>query len=368
LQSLAVDDSVVAAFDRAARALWDELDADSVEWSRNRFASTLAGALTSAAQALCPEFDVDNDLIVDVRAEGVTAEIWLSERSPGGGGMIEVLQDRMVTRPRKFLALLDRAIKPSDFEVVDTALRRLLAAVEEDDDGVVGPLAKFRAASTNSERGSRLGEIRRALSAANIANSQPVMAAVSARIIRLGSAAATDAALATAVAAWSDYEQELGIEIDPMAFAFALRRDSALDPLVSVPDPAVLDAQRMHSLASLLWPCGWRARAEALSIYSPYSTFPATDRLALERYRVAESPSVSLEDKDWREAADRLLAAQGVAVLETKNPTTLSEALRAVAVSPTEIGSLLIHPAVIGIERLGDSHRATVVVSDGVVR
>lgn len=126
LLSLTQDSAVLAAFDQGAKAIWAEFDEDAQHWAGRRFISTLAAAIVDASQGLCPEFDLDNDIVVDIERENGTAVVWLSETSPGGGGVVEALQHRMVARPRQFMALLDKASRPSDFELVDAALEACL--------------------------------------------------------------------------------------------------------------------------------------------------------------------------------------------------------------------------------------------------
>src|SRR5205807_332469 len=101
LKALARKPGVVKALDRVAATLWAPLDSAAAEWASQRFASTVAAAISDAAQAVCPEFDVESEVVVDViEASPSWRTIWLVESSPGGGGLVETLQRRMVERPR----------------------------------------------------------------------------------------------------------------------------------------------------------------------------------------------------------------------------------------------------------------------------
>ncbi len=76
--------------------LWQPLDNTWLEWLTLNFTNTLGAALLQTAMQLCPDAD-DNDLILDLNGGPVRTsllapdqrEIWLSETTVGGGGIIE---------------------------------------------------------------------------------------------------------------------------------------------------------------------------------------------------------------------------------------------------------------------------------------
>ena len=82
---------------------------------------------------LCPDAD-DNDLILDLNGGPVRTsllapdqrEIWLSETTVGGGGIIEKIQQIYREDPRSFFELLDFNLSPGDYETMDNNVWHLL--------------------------------------------------------------------------------------------------------------------------------------------------------------------------------------------------------------------------------------------------
>jgi hypothetical protein len=366
LKALAREAGVINALDRASGALWAPLDATAAEWASQRFASTVAAAISDAAQAVCPEFDVESEVVVDViEASPSSRTIWLVESSPGGGGLVETLQRRMVERPRHFVSLLDRATRPSDFEVVDGALTAVLLEAKDRESALAQRFASFREATSNDQRLDSLHAIRRELDRLELPSSHPVIAALAARVVRHGSNEATDAALALLSERWGEAERALGVELEPSVFAYSQRESGDYDALLGTGGSGNVELRRIGAISSSLWARGWRARAEGLRAYSPFTEFPPTDRLALERFRSAAAPGIDVTAPDWRNLVDDQVRRHGMAVIEAPNRQAIAEAIRALTVEPTDTGSLLLHPIVAGVDRVGGQIRAMVLLDEG---
>jgi hypothetical protein len=346
--------------------LWSPYGSDAHDWAKERLASTLAAALSDAVQAICPDFDVESEATVDLVQEHAEKQaIWFVETSPGGGGIVEAVQRRLAARPRHFVALLDRAVRPSDFEVVDAALRAIVAAAAEDSP-LAQEFAAYRSSTTNDERLVSLLAIRRELTRLEISASHPVIAAVAARILRFGSGHDTDVAIRELSRAWEAAEEHIGIELESSAFAFTQRRSSQYDALLATTSAVDVERRRIGAIFSTLWPRGWRARAEGLRAYSPYVSSPPSDRLALERFRAIVAPAIDGSLPNWRRDVDEHLRLRGIAVVEVLDKGQLANLIREVTVEPTDTGSLLLHPVVVGVDGSSEGLRATLVLDEGV--
>src|SRR6202042_3747389 len=103
----------------------------------------------------------------------------------------EELHRRVVSDPRRFLRLLDRALSPDDFEVVDQELPRILALACSDTP-VHSSTSRLRQATSHGQRADALRTLRNELQRSGIDTRHAVIAAFTARVIRPGSSAATD--------------------------------------------------------------------------------------------------------------------------------------------------------------------------------
>ncbi len=106
-----------------APILWSEPDEGWYRFAEKRFKVTLGGALLEGCRQLCPQFD-SSDLILDIDAgfrpayaSGVTEgveEIWITESSIGGGGVIEEIVRGYTADPAHFFRLAMSALEPCD--------------------------------------------------------------------------------------------------------------------------------------------------------------------------------------------------------------------------------------------------------------
>ena len=144
LAAFLADRLIVTGLFSLAAILWIPIDAHWEHWLRARFAATAGGAASSAIMSLCPEIDGES-LVVDIDAgpredDDVfagepSAEIWISELSPGGNGHIEEVQRQYAEDPRRFFSLMTAALRDNDFSLSDFQLRRFLETVVEGDSG-----------------------------------------------------------------------------------------------------------------------------------------------------------------------------------------------------------------------------------------
>ncbi len=96
LRELLSQAPVMAKIEDWVELLWQPLDNSWLEWLTLNFINTLGAALLQTAMQLCPDAD-DNDLILDLNGGPVRSallapdqhEIWLSETTVGGGGILE---------------------------------------------------------------------------------------------------------------------------------------------------------------------------------------------------------------------------------------------------------------------------------------
>lgn len=363
LLTLCQDTTVTDALGDLARVLWEEPDEAWHRWAALRFKATLGGALLEACFQLCPLAE-SGDLILDINPgprpgdsqpipDGVE-EIWITESTLGGGGLIEEILRRYSSDPLKFFRLAQSALEPSDFEIVDAELTRLLELEAADTELADAMAGVRRATSYESLRRATEG-LRRVLSSRGILVSHPVMAAVNARILRPGSSAQTDELLRLLIRRWRAEEERVGVEIDARVFAYVASGDDQLDQALAhlgaiyPSDPN----WRFQVIYGLLWPRGNLIRSQALSSYNPFAPLPEADReLLLDVLRPAES-KVSLNDANWRTRVAEALAQSGAVslVAQSVERERLKRAILDLVAEPLEVGFLHLYPQIEGVQR-----------------
>src|SRR5262249_10304944 len=229
-------------------------------------------------------------------------EIWLSEPSIGGGGIVEEFARRYADDPRRFFRLVESALAPSDFEIIDTELMRALDLAVHDPE-VRQRLADVPSATSQTATTSSVRSLSAALAGHGISVSHPVTAALNARVLRPGSSAETDALLYSLLCRRRSEEIRLGIEIDARVFAFVASASDELDRAGPPPAGGTEDQRqrRFATIYGLLWPRGSVVRASSLRAHNLYHPHPPTDRMLVLTALRSTIPVVALSDPRWRE-------------------------------------------------------------------
>jgi hypothetical protein len=372
------EQAVFARLQDLARVLWEAPDAGWHEWAESRYLATLGGALVEACAQLYPEASAD-DLYVDVdpgaRPVGVPEppagqrELWITEATLGGAGVLEEVTRRYAEDPRRFFRLVENALGPSDYELVDAELTRLLEMVAVDP-ALATLFQHVRGATRHEELQAAVSLLEAELSARGVLVTHAVMSAMHARILRPGSGPHTDALLLSLMLRWRAEEKRLGVELDARVFAYLLSKDGGVTSALGQVDPAVAGtpSSRFHALYGLLWPRGSTVRSVALASYNPFAPLPPADReLVLDRL-TRTSPTVVVGKDGWQAAVADGLREHGMVRLSAALAArdVLKAALLDLAAEPIEVDALHLYPQVEGVERGPNGFRATVYLAEAV--
>ncbi|MBW4589395.1 DEAD/DEAH box helicase [Aetokthonos hydrillicola Thurmond2011] len=361
LLALCRRDIIQTILNDLAPVLWSEPNEKWNSWAALRFKATLGGALLDACGQLCPQFDL-GDLILDIdpgpsSPDASTVlervdEIWITESTVGGGGVIEEIVRQYAADPANFFRLAGSALEPSDFEIVDSELTRLLKLTETSDK-VVDAMNNVRLAQRYDELKQASDRLRKVLSSEGILVTHPVMTAINARVLRPGSTSQTDELLLNLIRLWHEEEERLGIEIDARVFAYVVSNDDQLDKALFhfglvQPNPY----WRFQVIYGLLWARGNIVRSRAFASYNPFAVLPDADRELLLDVLQMEERKVQLHDPNWREQVEESLkSAASVLLLASSDARgDLKSAILSLAVEPIELGFLQVYPLVEGVQ------------------
>lgn len=359
-----------------ARVLWEEPGAQWHDWAACRLKATLGGAFVQACYQLCPQFE-NADLLLDIDPgprdsidrQASAQEVWITESTLGGGGVIEEIVRKYNSDPRHFFRLVEAALEPSDFEVVDSELTRILDLQSCETD-VAFAIQNVRESQGHEALSRTHGELRDVLKTRSILLTHPVMAALNARILRPGSSKQTDELLRTLMTRWREEEARLGIEIDAKVFAYVASADEDLDrALAHIGQFLSSDRTwRFQAIYGLLWPRGNVIRGRALSTHNRFSAIPTADReLLLDLLRPSEI-RVSINDANWRADVSTGLREGGTVSLTAKidQQLMLKRALLDLVVDPLDINFLHFYPQLEGLRRESTQLVATLVLREAL--
>jgi hypothetical protein len=322
LQTTLAMPSVRDALLHAAGLLWKPVEAAWEPWLRRVYHDTLAAAIAQAVVRTCSGVD-DSQLVVDTNPgpraghPGLVPsdEIWLTETTVGGAGIVEQFVARYAADPRRFAALLDRALGLGEWEQIDVQMQRVTRALHAD---AIPPLTdavmRFRSAERADEAGAAFAELRRVLAEHGFPPHHAFLSALVNRLLRPGSTPAADGFVAWALQEWQAAEHALGIELDLATIGPLLAAGGEAVAVVAhlPPDPTA-DAQtwRTSVVTGLLWPRGTALRAGELDGWNPFRHPTVVERWLVAEQLQHTQPRVHLADADWREQALAALGREG---------------------------------------------------------
>lgn len=353
--------NVTAILCDLARVLWEEPDTEWNLWAAQRLKATFGGALLQACFQLCPQFE-NTDLLLDIDPgppDGTTLqpeceEIWITESTLGGGGIIEEIVRRYNSDPRHFFRLVAATLEPSDFEIVDVELTRILQ-LQVADTEVAAAFQRVRESQGHQELLQANEDLRSVLLSRSVLVTHPVIASLNARVLRPGSSSLTDNLLADLIQVWQREEERLKVEIDARVFAYVASGNDDLEKALS--HIGTSDRTwRFQTIYGLLWPRGNVIRGRALTTYNRFAKIPAADReLLLDMLRPSEH-RISLNEPNWRQDIGEVLKLAGAASLVTglTEQRALKTALLDLVREPLDINYLHFYPQLEGFRRESD--------------
>ena len=346
-------------------------------WLRRVVLDTLGEAILQACINSAPKQATVDNLLVDVE-EGLgddTANIWISETTIGGAGVLEAFAEKFTGDPSQFFRALDAALAPTDLELVDSSLREILVLALNDQE-VSEDLERLRATQSHTDRATIWQSLSHRLTQrGGIDLSHALSVSLNNRLLRSGSGPDLDHLLIDLQALWDNLEAKFGLALGLREFAYIASKNSVMSSKVEVflratlPAAAIGHVTVLAAIASLLWPRAHEVRNRALQSYNAFrknrSTDPAIVRQLLLNRSIA---TVELSDPDWENQLITAFEQHGMGrlVADMKSATTLRINLVRLVASPVSIGVLQFFPAISRFERSSGRLFATLTLREQV--
>lgn len=382
---LLLDEPIVTdALHRHAPVLWETPNSTWTPWLTRKFKTTLGAAILDGIQQVCSDLD-SNDLLLDVEPgprptiavpkTGDSEEIWITEKTVGGGGIIESFLIRYGEDPRRFFDLVENALRPSDYEIADQQLTILLDWMNSPGQvEVKDKVSAYRVASTENHKAhaDAFDDLRKTLDKKGLFTCHGVIAAIANRILRPGSNEDTDALLHNMISRWRNLEDNLNVEIDPRILAYLESANDAIDNVIRDPGDNAIEVNRrqwrFNTLFSLLWPRGGASRSARLVAYNPYESLPETEHDLVHLFLIGEATRVNIDDEGWSQKACDCLIKDSEVILVGKPEElpVLRKALMELMTVPIDSGYMLLHPKVERVNRRVESIEISLSLPEGV--
>ncbi len=333
------------------------------DFLRKTVEATLAQTLLAAAATLAPRHAASDTLVVDVQApddETGEVEVWLTETTVGGAGVLAALAETVAREPRTLFRAMEAALEPGELEQAATSLVRCFRLVGRDA-AVAEALRVVRAEPGHAGRGAARTRFLGVLEARGVQTGRAFAVSLAARMLAPGLGPEHDALVNALLDHWDRCEDRLAFEFEPREVAVLAADDGAVRHAATAAGlftAATPVNERAAALAALLWPRSRVMGRDALASYNPFRPATASDPLLVRSLLLeADVPAVDLAAAGWTQAVADRLAEDGMARVDA--PLERGDLLRAAIVrlpaTPVAVGHLKLHPSLERIAR--DDHR-----------
>jgi len=343
-------------------------------WFRRMILETLGEAMLQACIAAAPREAALDNLLVDIREapNGGPASIWITETTLGGAGALQAFAERFAAEPNSFFVAVEAALAPTDLELVDGGLRRIVD-LACDDTVIRDGVNRLRGTESHAASAEIWRELSQALTQrGGVDLSHALVVALNSRLLRPGAGPDLDSLLRELTAHWDNLEHRTGVAIGLREFAYAVSHTDAWRDRVhtylttNLPGAAAADVSVFAAVFSMLWPRENEVRLTSLQSYNPYRASRATDPAVVRELLLRRNDrTVDLSSSDWKDALYAAFAEDGACRLSADGAQArkLRAALVLLGATPVDVGVLQFFPVV---ERI--DHREGRVLVDLLLR
>ena len=379
LDELIVNPEVINELNKLAHYLWEPITTEWETWLSTIYHGTLGAALLKTIGDLCPSINLD-DLSIDLE-RGPNArpklavipkgfvEVWITEKNPGGSGLIEEFMRDYSEDPRRFFSMVRASLEMGEFELIDYQLGKLLCCLADEQNDTKTKtetpdvVRNIRASQTFAALESNLRVLRKSLLKDGFTPFHGFIVSIGNRVLRPGAGPGTDRYLAQAIRSWNAEEIRLGVEIDLRVICFWLSKIEGIDLIieeVDIPEGQDRQAWRMNAIYGLLWARGRMIRTAALQTRNQFIELPPIERLLVIDSIVDERHRVPLDNSQWFDTVQAFLSQGSLVTLTSpvESRHKLGEAIHALITNPVDTGYLRAYARLQGVRQTKDMYEA----------
>ena len=377
-QNLAVllhQSDVLGRLTALAVSLWQPDPQDWGRWLRQRVHESLGGALVHACYTILPTRAATEDLVLDLdrgARESGQLEIWLTEPTPGGTGVVESIAEAFAADQRALFSAMEAALTPTDLEIAAHDLDQVSALLVSDQ-SLAAAAADVRSSLGHSDRLAARSHLLHLLAERGIAPHHALVVALEHRLLRPGMDEQGDHLLHQAVTAWRALEQRLGVSVNLRVCSYLLLGEPELGPrletwLSGVAGTSSLTRPELAGvLAGVLWPRPTEVRGHALQSYSPFRVNGYTDAQLVRQLLFPDDVSeVAFSSTGWIDEVRMTLAQLGRVRLRAPvgQAGILRDRLLYLIGAPIDFDYLQFYPVIEQVSRDADTLAATLVLRE----
>jgi hypothetical protein len=375
--------AVIRRLEALAPEMWSATSDDWGTWLWRCAHETIGEVLLLACSYIAPQHSGTETLIVDLdrgpevgpRPElGNTAEVWITESTLGGAGVVEAIAEAVAEEPIALARALAAALAPGEQELTSGNLDRFIDLVLHDEEIAAGA-AKVRGLNNHALRDEARSTLYAALARRGTSVDHSLSVALNQRLLQTGEDNASDQLIADMLSAWRAAEHRLGVAIDLRVFCYLAATDSALQARLrafisaatGAADPTTPDV--VGIVSSVLWARPAEVRSHALDGYSPFRERGFTDPAFVRELVLTEHMrEIRLGEEGWLVSLQIELAGQGAVRLVAGRDAHEEDAMRAhlarILATPVNVDYLQFFPSIEQVTRTEVATAVTLILRE----
>ena len=330
-------------------------------WLRNTLHLSFANTLLFACENLTPNQTSLDTLLVDPSPldNSNVAEIWLSENSAGGVGVIDELINIIANDPSSLFKSVNSVTQLSDYELVVDSLEQFIYLMHEKEDLriLVFDICKTRG---HNERQMLLNDLYLKLSHLGIIIGQSFKIALNTRLLKEGVDLRFFELIYELIQWRDEFEKEINLSIDLKLFCFlVVKQDyfrTKIESLNLNQSKNLIDTANL--LTNILWTRTFESRQQNFQSYNPFRQNQFNDPNLVKFFILNDNiKEVDVSDNDWSNKAIELLKKYSACkLIIDKNEFDLfsKSSLTKLLAQPIDIDFLQLYMMIDGVEKSKD--------------
>ena len=331
-------------------------------WLRTTLHESFANTILYACENLTPNQTSLDTLLVDPTEldESEIAEIWLSESSAGGVGVIDELVNIIAQDPTSLFKSINAVTQLSDYELVVDSLEQFIYLIHESEDlkRLTLNICQTRG---HYDRQNLLDKLYIKLSSYGVVLGQSFKVALNTRLLKED----VDSRffdLIFELIQWRDeFEEKIGLSIDLKLFCFiVVKQDFFRNKIESLnlnDDKNLINTANL--LSNILWSRSFETRQQHFQSYNPFRQNQFNDPNLVKHFILNDNiKEVSVNDIEWKDKTIELLKKYSSCKLKVQKnqfDKFSKDTLAILLAQPLDIDFLQLYMMIDGVEKSKDS-------------
>ena len=229
LKTLLNNDNISSFLLSLSKQLVNPNKEEFTSWLVQVVIDTFGEAILQACITSSPKHVTGDNLLLDLNIDDKNkASIWVTETTLGGAGVLESFATKFSEEPDLFFSAIEAALAPTDLELVDLSLRKIVQTVVTNNE-LSNDFLQLRSIASHNKRLESWHSLASKVSRiGSIHLSHALSVALNTRLLRPGSDKDLDKLLGLLLKRWEELEVDVGFSLSIKEFCFIVTEEKDL--------------------------------------------------------------------------------------------------------------------------------------------